>query len=87
MGHTLEYTPGCEDQSPISIFTEATFSTAAPLWPRNVPVMIPADEVAYWNLVWRQGDAESRAAHEAGEYVTFDSDDPNDAARWLLSDD
>jgi len=87
MGH-LDYAPGCESHSPISSFaSNATFSTAAPLGPRTVPVMIPADEVGYWTLLWRQSEAESREALDAGEYKTFDSEDPTDAARWLLSDD
>lgn len=87
MGNTLDYAPGCDDQNRIFGFSESTFSAPMPPGPRKVPIMIPRDEVGYWSLRWRQDEAESRAALKAGDYVTFDSDDPTDAARWLLSDD
>jgi len=87
MGTTLEYAPGCDDQNRITGFTESTFSAAFPPGPRNVPIMIPRDEVGYWTILWREGEAESRAALSAGECELFDSDDPTDAVRWLLSED
>jgi hypothetical protein len=45
------------------------------------------DELYYWTVAWQQGQAETEAALAAGEAITFDTDDPMDVARWLLSDD
>lgn len=54
---------------------------------RRVPLFIPADEVYYWSSPWQQDVAESMAALHSGDYVDFDSSDPTDVARWLLSVD
>lgn len=54
---------------------------------REVPLTMPADEIVYWTAKWRADERESAAARERGEVVRFDSDDPTDAVRWLLSDD
>lgn len=53
----------------------------------GVPAAMPADEVIYWTQKWRAGEAETEAAFAAGEGITFDSENPTDVARWLLSDD
>jgi hypothetical protein len=53
----------------------------------DMPPVIPADQVYYWSSEWRRAIAQSHAALEAGDYVEFDSDDPNDIVRWFLSDD
>lgn len=55
--------------------------------PRRVPAFISADEAYYWTREWQQDVLESMQALRAGEYEDFDSDDPNDVARWLLSVD
>jgi len=49
--------------------------------------MIPADEVYYWSRPWQQDVLTSMKALRSGEFMDFDSDDPNDVARWLLSID
>ena len=54
---------------------------------RRVPLMIPADEAYYWSRPWQDDVLTSMEALRAGEFVDFDSDDPNDVARWLLSVD
>jgi len=54
---------------------------------RKVPLMIPADEVYYWSRPWQQDVLTSMKALRSGEFMDFDSDDPNDVARWLLSID
>jgi hypothetical protein len=54
---------------------------------RVAPAFIRADEAYYWSVPWQQDVRESMAALAAGDYEDFDSDDPNDVARWLLSVD
>jgi hypothetical protein len=49
--------------------------------------MVSHAEAYYWSATWQAGEKESLAALENGEGITFDSDDPTDVARWLLSDD
>lgn len=56
-------------------------------WHRKVPLMIPADEAYYWSRPWQQDVFASMQALHAGEFMDFDSNDPNDVARWLLSID
>jgi hypothetical protein len=54
---------------------------------RIVPLFVPADEAYYWSRHWQQGVAESMRDLQAGDFKDFDSDDPNDVARWLLDVD
>lgn len=54
---------------------------------RGIPAAIPSDQAYYWSFNWQEDIRESMAALAAGEYVDFDSDDPNDVARWLLDPD
>ena len=54
---------------------------------RRVPMFIPADQAYYWSSPWQRGVAESMQALRRGEYEDFDSNDPTDVARWLLSVD
>ena len=54
---------------------------------RRVPLFIPADEAYYWSGPWQRDVAESMAALHSGDFEDFDSDDPKDVARWLLSVD
>lgn len=55
--------------------------------PARMPAAIPADQAYYWTHGWQADVSESREALRRGDYEDFDSDDPNDVARWLLSDD
>jgi hypothetical protein len=50
-------------------------------------MFIPADQIYYWSSPWQQDVAESMKALHSGDFVDFDSDDPMDVARWLLSVD
>jgi hypothetical protein len=51
---------------------------------RRVPFAIPRDQLYYWSREWTEDVEASLAELEAGEFVDFDSNDPNDVARWLL---
>lgn len=55
--------------------------------PAGPPLMIPGSEAYYWSAKWQAEERESLEALDSGERVVFDSDDPADLARWLLSDD
>ena len=55
--------------------------------PRIVPPFIGADEAYYWSFPWQEDVRAAMTARAAGESVLFDSDDPNDVVRWLLSED
>jgi len=52
-----------------------------------MPAFISADEAYFWSFAWQEGIREALAARESGDSVVFDSDDPSDVVRWLLSDD
>jgi len=52
--------------------------------PRLAPAFIRADEAYYWSFHWQQDVQETMSALSRGEYEEFDSDDPNDVARWML---
>lgn len=49
------------------------------------PAPIPADETYYWSPQWQEGVRESMAALANGDYIDFDSNDPNDATLWLTN--
>ena len=55
--------------------------------PRRVPMFIAADEAYYWTREWQKDVQESMRALRAGEFKDFNSEDPNDVARWLLTVD
>lgn len=54
---------------------------------RVAPAFIPADEAYYWSFYWQQDVQVSMRALAEGDYEEFDSDDPNDVARWMLGVD
>jgi hypothetical protein len=62
-------------------------SVPADRLPEDMPASIPSDQAYYWSANWQTDIRESLAALKAGEYVEFDSDDPNDIVRWFLSGD
>jgi hypothetical protein len=62
-------------------------STNVPLGQGILPLFIPADEAYYWSSRWQENVHEAMVARERGDSIVFDSDDPNDAVRWLLSED
>lgn len=53
----------------------------------NVPLTIPRDQTYYWSAEWQRAEQESLAEIAAGNSILFDSDDPEDVARWLSEDD
>lgn len=54
---------------------------------RRFPAFISADEAYYWSRPWQRDVIESMDALRRGDYEDFDSEDPNDVVRWLLSVD
>jgi hypothetical protein len=53
----------------------------------GVPSSIPRQQVYYWLSTWQRDERETMDGLEAGDYEDFDSDDPEDAARWLREPD
>ncbi len=47
---------------------------------RRVPFAMPVSEAYYWSFRWQRDEGETLADSDA---VVFDSDDPEDAAKWL----
>jgi hypothetical protein len=55
--------------------------------PHAMPAFIGTEEAYFWSFAWQEGIRESMAARASGDSRVFDSDDPNDVVRWLLTDD
>lgn len=53
----------------------------------HIPIGFPSEQSYYWTLRWQSAEAEALDELSRGEFLIFDSEDPNDAARWLLSND
>jgi hypothetical protein len=74
----------------LTIFVDASavgaWSPLPALASRGLPPAISREEAYYWSARWQREEAESLQERAAGNFVTFDSDDPNDVIRWLLSD-
>lgn len=77
----------CSSTFPIVAGQVAGTSSPENRVPTTMPASIPTDQAYYWSVPWQADVRESLEALRAGEFVEFDSDDPNDVARWLLSDD
>ena len=61
--------------------TTTVMESAATVGPsRRVPFTMPSSQTYYWSLQWQRDEAETLADQES---MTFDSDDPEDAAKWL----
>jgi hypothetical protein len=54
---------------------------------RIAPTFVSADEAYYWSFPWQADVQASMAALAEGDYEDFDSDDPSDVVRWMLSVD
>jgi hypothetical protein len=80
------HTSDATSEEEIVLLASASVARAT-LLPDGVPFMIPLGQDYYWSAPWQRGLRESMQALEAGDFETFDSDDPNDAVRWLFSDD
>lgn len=50
----------------------------------SVPFTLWSTDTFYWTHQWQQDEAETLADTEG---VVFDSDDPEDAAKWLRADE
>jgi len=75
--------------SPAAIYTtlNAVLSKREESVDRAIPFTIPADQAYYWSTEWQADVREAMAARAAGASLVFDSDDPDDIVRWLLSAD
>lgn len=74
-------------RSTLEIDPLATESTASARGQR-VPIVMPAEQEYYWRFTWQNEERQCLIELETpGQYVTFDSDDPDDAARWLREPD
>jgi hypothetical protein len=51
---------------------------------RLVPMSVPEGQGYLWSIAWQKGEAEADEALMTGDFVKFDSDDPDDVIRWLL---
>ncbi len=51
--------------------------------PSGVPLLVPLSEAYYWTREWQQGEKEAKREIEAGNYVEFDGDDPDEIRRWF----
>lgn len=52
---------------------------------RRVPIMISSDQEYYWTHAWQVGEIEALDEINAGDTHVFA--DPEEAIRWLLSED
>lgn len=87
---TTMYVPGVS----VSVSTSDTVSVDASAvssdmtrLPDKMPLSIPSGQAYYWSIMWQDDVRASIAALEAGDYADFDTDDPNDVVRWLLSEE
>lgn len=67
-----------------SVLTVSADTSSMPPGPRRIPTSMPAEQMYYWSYAWQRDEGATLAEIEGGEYFQFDSDDPTDAARWLL---
>lgn len=82
------YVPGASAANTVMADVDAVYSPSAlERIPRHMPVFVPRDQAYYWSFPWQEDIRESMAALKAGDYEEFDSDDPNDVVRWLLSEE
>jgi hypothetical protein len=85
---TITYIAGASPTRTVAADAAAAYSPSAlEHIPRGMPLFISRDQAYYWSFAWQKDIRESMAALEAGDYEEFDSDDPNDVVRWLLSEE
>jgi hypothetical protein len=82
---TLTITTNATASPPWSLALSTAAATNSPDVPRTMPAFIRADESYYWSFPWQEDVREAMAALAAGDYEEFDSDDPNDVVRWMLT--
>ena len=72
----------------VAVLPDQTQSTASRFAPgQRVPLTLSRAQVYYWQHEWQQGERAALADLAAGRRNHFDSDDPEDAARWLAGPD
>jgi hypothetical protein len=71
----------------VEILAEATAAAGSRPASMRVPVVMPSDQEYYWRFTWQNEERQCLLELEAGRSVTFDGDDPEDAARWLREPD
>jgi hypothetical protein len=69
----------------IGIISGATRATQTQT--NRVPLTIPTEQEYYWRYRWQNEERQCLLEVNSGEALTFDSDDPEDVARWLLEAD
>lgn len=79
---TLTYIPGVSTASTVPADAGAVSSDITRL-PDKTPLFVPSGQAYYWSIPWRNDVGASMAALKVGDYADFDTDDPNDVARWL----
>ncbi len=54
----------------------------------GVPIVMPAEQEYYWRFSWQSEERQCLIELDTPQAsITFDSDDPDDAARWLREPD
>jgi hypothetical protein len=71
----------------IEVVPGATEAASLPSGGLRVPMVMPSDQEYYWRFTWQNEERQCLLELEAGSSVRFDSEDPEDAARWLLEPD
>lgn len=85
---TITYVPGASTATTVGADADVAYQPSAlDRVSRHMPLFIPRDQAYYWSFSWQKDIRESMAALENGDYEEFDSDDPNDVVRWLLSEE
>ena len=88
MTSTITLNPGAPSASTlerVKIVPSASNATVG--LRRTAPAFIRADEAYYWSFQWQEDVRISMQALSEGDYEEFNSDDPNDVVRWMLSVD
>jgi hypothetical protein len=87
MTSTVTLNPAASTSTREHVELAPSASNAPAGLPRIAPVFIRADEAYYWSFHWQRDVQASMRALSEGEYEEFNSDDPNDVVRWMLSVD
>jgi hypothetical protein len=69
------------------VSTRTTVSSDVGRAPSRIPFSVPLDQAYYWSAKWQEAERRALDAIRLGDYVDFDSEDPNDVVRWMLSAD
>jgi S-formylglutathione hydrolase FrmB len=78
----LEATAATADN--LALLPDATAVSRESRGGMRVPLIMPDGQEFYWDFRWQQDERETLADDES---VVFDSEDPEDAAKWLREPD